>query len=239
MEDPAPESSKSPTSSSSLTLRSKILIGVLTAALGFGVAIQVRQTQSDDLANMRQDDLAQLLDEVTRRSDDLTAERSQLRTDRAQLQSGSDQSRYLETYATVQSILAGATAVHGPGVEVFVDDMQRGVRAHDMVHMLEELRNAGAEAVSVGGVRLAAGSYFIDTAGGILADGELLSPPYRWKAIGNISTLTGALDIPGGALAGFRNTDATVTMVENEGVDITAVRDLAPLEFATPTEETK
>lgn len=219
--------------------RSQLIVALLMAALGFGVVVQMRQIQSDDLANMRQDDLVRLLDEVTRRNEDLTAERSQLRIDRSQLQSGSDQSTYLKNYATLQSILAGSVEVHGPGVRVTIDDAGRNVTAQHMVHMLEELRNAGAEAISINNVRLAAGSYFIDTAGGILADGELLSPPYRWRAIGNISTLAGALEIPGGALAGFRNAGANVTMVEQDDVDIVATRTLPPMEYATPTTETK
>ncbi len=219
--------------------RSQLLVGFLTAMLGFGIVVQVRQIQTDDLANMRQDDLVKLLDEVTRRNEDLTEERSQLRADRSQLQSGSDQSEYLKNYAKLQAILSGSVEVHGPGVHVTIEDPGHNVAAHDMVHMLEELRNAGAEAVSVDDVRLVAGSYFIDTAGGILADGELLSPPYRWKAIGNVSTITGALEIPGGALAGFRNVGASVSMVEVDDVDISAIRTLSPMEFATPTTETK
>ena len=140
-------------------------MGFLTAMLGFGIVVQVRQIQTDDLANMRQDDLVKLLDEVTRRNEDLTEERSQLRSDRSQLQSGSDQSEYLKNYANLQAILSGSVEVHGPGVHVTVDDPGHNVAAHDMVHMLEELRNAGADAVSVDEVRLVAGSYFIDTAG--------------------------------------------------------------------------
>ncbi len=219
--------------------RSQLLVGFLTAMLGFGIVVQVRQIQTDDLANMRQDDLVKLLDEVTRRNEDLTEERSQLRSDRSQLQSGSDQSEYLKNYSNLQAILSGSVEVHGPGVHVTIDDPGHNVAAHDMVHMLEELRNAGAEAISVDDVRLVAGSYFIDTAGGILADGELLSPPYRWRAIGNVSTITGALEIPGGALAGFRNVGASVSMVEEEDTEITAIRTLSPMEFATPTTETK
>lgn len=219
--------------------RSQIIVGLLTAALGFGIVVQVRQIHTDDLANMRQDDLVQLLDEVTRRNEDLTEERSQLRVDRNQLQSGSDQSQYLQNYAELQEILSGGVAVHGPGIEVKVDDPGREVASHHMVHMLEELRNAGAESISVDDVRLVAGSYFIDTAGGILADGELLSPPYRWKAIGNASTLAGAVEIPGGALAGFRNAGASVSMAEEEDLEITATRTISPMEFATPAPETK
>jgi len=221
------------------SLRSRLLVALLMAALGFGIVLQVRQIKTDDLSSMRQDDLVQLLDEVTRRNEDLTLERSQLRLDRSQLQSGSDQSDYLKKYATLQLILAGAVEVHGPGVEVVISDVGHEVSSHHMVHMLEELRNAGVEAVSVNGVRLVAGSYFIDTAGGIMADGELLTSPYRWKAIGNISTLTGALEIPGGALAGFRNAGANVSMAEEPDVEIDATRDISPLEFATPAPETQ
>lgn len=230
---------ESTTRRSKYSLRSQLLIAVLTAALGFGIVVQVREIQSDDLANMRQDDLVKLLDEVTRRQEDLTAERSQLRVDRSQLQSGSDQSDYLRNYATLQEILSGAVAVQGPGIQVVVRDPGHEVAAHEMVHMLEELRNAGAEAISVGEVRLVAGSYFIDTAGGILADGELLTPPYRWKAIGNASTLSGALEIPGGAFASFRNAGASASMVEKENLEISATRTLEPMEFATPATETE
>lgn len=221
------------------SVRSRIIVAVLMAALGFGIVVQVRQIKTDDLASLRQDDLVQLLDEVTRRNEDLTEERSALRADRNQLQSGSDQSEYLKNYATLQSILSGAIEVHGPGVEVKVEDRGNNVAAHHMVHMLEELRNAGAEAISVNGVRLVAGSYFTDTAGGVLADGELLAEPYRWKAIGNPSTISVALEIPGGALAGFRNAGASVSMAEVEDVEITATRPIPPMEFATPTPESE
>ncbi len=221
------------------SLRTQLLVGLLMAALGFGIVVQVRQIKTDDLASLRQDDLVQLLDEVTRRNEDLTEERSQLRIDRNKLQSGSDQSEYLKNYSILQSILSGAVEVHGPGIEVRVDDRGQDVASHHMVHMLEELRNAGAEAVSVNDVRLVAGSYFTDTAGGVLADGELLSQPYRWKAIGNPSTLAGALEIPGGALAGFRNTGAGVSMTEEDDVQVTATRTISPTEFATPTPETE
>lgn len=221
----------------SFAIGSQLLVAVLMAALGFGIVVQIRQIQEDDLSGLRQDDLVVLLDEVTRRNEGLVEERNQLRLDRSQLQSGSDQSEFLRNYADLQSMLAGVVEVSGSGVVVRVDDPERQIASHHMVHMLEELRNAGAEAISVNDVRLVAGSYFIDTSNGILADGEILETPYRWRAIGNISTLAGALEIPGGALAGFRNAGGSVTMTEAEAVEITAVREMKPLEYATPSPE--
>lgn len=214
--------------------RTRVLIAVLTMLVGFAAVIQVRQTQDDELSTMRQDDLVRLLDEVTQRNEDLTSERSQLRLDRSNLQSGSDQGRYLRNYATLQGILAGTVAVEGPGVRVRVDDPDHAVTAQEMVHMLEELRNAGAEAIEVSGVRIVAVSYFVDAGGGLLTDGQVLSPPYQWLAIGNPETLAGALEIPGGALAGFRNAGASVQMTTSEALEIDATRSVTPPEHATP-----
>lgn len=218
-------------------MRTSALIGVLTMLVGFALVVQVRQTQDDELSTMRQDDLVRLLDEVTQRNEDLTAERSQLRIDRSNLQSGSDQGEYLRNYAALQGILAGTVPVEGQGVSVRVDDPEHGVTAQDMVHMLEELRNAGAEAIAVGGVRIVAGSYFLDAGGELLVDGQILTPPYLWSAIGNPDTIAGALEIPGGALATFRNAGATVQMTPAELIRIDAVRTVTPPEYATPVTE--
>jgi len=160
-----------------------------------------------------------------------------LRIDRSNLQSGSDQGEYLRNYATLQGILAGTVPVEGRGVSVRVDDPQHGVTAQDMVHMLEELRNAGAEAIAVSGIRIVADSYFLDAGGELLVDGEVLTPPYHWSAIGNPDTISGALEIPGGALATFRNAGATVQMTTAELIRIDAVRTVTPPEFATPVTE--
>jgi uncharacterized protein YlxW (UPF0749 family) len=219
------------------SLRARILIAVMCVLLGVAIVAQVRQTQGDEFSSLRQDDLVRLLDEVTQRNEQLTAEGEELRTQRSSLQSGSNARQFAEDYLTLQSILAGTVPVEGPGVVVEVDDPDGEVSAQTMVHMLEELRNAGAEAVEVSGVRLTATASFTDGPDGVIANGEPLTSPYEWRAIGNPQTLSVALDIPGGALAGFRNAGATVDMVERDLVQITAVVQVAEPEYAVPVED--
>lgn len=218
-------------------LRSRLLIAALCVLLGFAIVAQVRHTQEDQFSSLRQDDLVRLLDEVTQRNEDLADEGEQLRRDRSALLSGSDARALAEDYAILQGILAGTEPVEGPGVVVTVRDVDGDVTAQTMVHMLEELRNAGAESVELSGQRLTASSAFEDSSLGVMVDGVLISSPYEWRAIGNAQTLAVALDIPGGALAGFRNVGATLDLQERDLVQITAIRTPQEPRFATPVPE--
>ncbi|WP_448072035.1 DUF881 domain-containing protein [Georgenia yuyongxinii] len=131
----------------------QLIVFVLCAALGFGVVVQVRQTNDDALAGMRQDDLVRLLDELTRRNTDLADEQQQLRADLGELRSSSSSREAAAAAAAeqarVQGVLAGTLPVRGPGIRLTIKDPQGGVRAQTLVTILEELRNAGAESVEL------------------------------------------------------------------------------------------
>ncbi|HIZ34886.1 MAG TPA: DUF881 domain-containing protein [Candidatus Ruania gallistercoris] len=218
------------------SLRAQVLIAVMSVLLGIGIVAQVRQTQDDEFAALRQDDLVRLMDEVTERNEQLTEERTQLRRDLAALSSGSGDRQVAEDYARLQAILAGTVPVEGPGIVITVTEGETRVDAQRMVHMLEEMRNAGAEAIAVSGQRLTASSAFVDTVEGVEVDGQLISSPQEWRVIGNAETLAVALDIPGGALASMRTAGATVELVQRDLVQITAVRDVADPEYAVPAD---
>ncbi|WP_022916337.1 DUF881 domain-containing protein [Ruania albidiflava] len=218
------------------SLRAQLLIGLMSVLLGLGIVAQVRQTEQDEFAALRQDDLVRLMSEVTERNQQLTEERTQLRRDLSALSSGSGDRQVAEDYAQLQAILAGTVPVEGPGVVVTVVPGDQPVDAQRMVHMLEEMRNAGAEAISVSGQRLTASSAFVDTVDGLQVNGVSISAPYEWRAIGGPETLAVALDIPGGAMASMRNIGASVDLVERDLVQITAVRDVDQPEHAEVTD---
>ena len=144
---------------------------------------------------MRQDDLVRLLDEITQRNEALAEEAEELREDRAALLGGSDASRSAEDYLEIQQILAGVAPVEGPGVIVTVDGAG-GVTAQNMVHMLEELRNAGAEAIELSGVRSWRGPTSWRTAASSTVDGVALGDTHEWRVIGNAETLAGRWTFP-------------------------------------------
>src|SRR3954454_6448389 len=113
---------------------------------------------------MRQQDLVRILDEVTNRSDDLADESADLRRERDELLSGSDRRQAaldaLRRSAETQGILTGRLPAEGPGVAVTLIDPDGRIKPVTMLDVLEELRNAGAEAIALNGQRITASSAF-------------------------------------------------------------------------------
>lgn len=77
---------------------------------------------------------------------------------------------------------------------------------------LGELRNAGAEAIELNGIRLSTRSSFTGQAGSIAVDGVPISSPYTWKVIGEPQTIATALDIQAGSAAQMRAKGANVAI---------------------------
>lgn len=208
--------------------RGQLLTGVLCAVLGFALVVQVQANRSEGLRSLRQDELVRILDDVTRRAEELQDQVTALRTQRTQLTNSSDSERAAREAAAeravVQGILAGRLPAEGPGVELVVTDPRGEVRASTLYTVLEELRNAGAEAIQLGDLRITASSYIVDAVDGVEVDGTLLEPPYRWLVIGDPDTITTALGIPGGALAVVRTAGGTTSVTPRERVEITADR---------------
>lgn len=218
--------------------RAQITAGLLSALLGFALVVQVQANRDEGLAGLRQDELVRILDDVTKRSDELEAEAADLRRERAELVTGTDTRRAAqeaaEERAEVQGILAGRLPAHGPGIELTVLEPEDPIPAYVLYNVLEELRNAGAEAVQLNETRLTASSYFVDTAEGVEVDGAVIEPPYRWRVIGHPETITTALSIPGGALASVRNATGRATLVSRDLVEVEATKELDAPRYATP-----
>ncbi|QCB93590.1 DUF881 domain-containing protein [Cellulomonas shaoxiangyii] len=220
------------------TTTGQLLTAALCALLGFALVVQVRQTTDTHLGALRQDDLVRLLDETTTRSDELTREAADLQRERDELLSGSDRQQAAldaaRRNAATQGILTGRLPATGPGVEITLTEAEPSIRAGTMLHVLEELRNAGAEAIQLNDQRVTASSAFTGSAGAVVLDGVTLSTPYRWRVIGEPDTIATALEIPGGAIATVRADGGRGTVETMDRVDVTAVRRLPDPVHATP-----
>ncbi|MCL2802495.1 MAG: DUF881 domain-containing protein [Micrococcales bacterium] len=218
--------------------RAQISAGLLCLLLGFGVATQVRSTHEADFSSLRQNELIEVLDQLTSRAgrlrvDNLALERQldQLTDSRTKDEASR---RAAEDQATTQGILAGTLPAQGPGVEVVVFDRDGQIDPAMMTALVDELRNAGAEVISVNQVRVTASTWFAPAGGGgLVADGEALTSPFTWLAIGDPDTLQGALGIPGGALAALRTGGADTVVTAQDSIQIEAVRVVAPTKYAT------
>ncbi len=218
--------------------RPQAIVGLLCGLLGFALVVQVRQTQVEGLAALPQAELVRILDQANQRTEELEREAAALEATREQLLTGSDQQQAAIEAATeaaiTQGILSGRLPARGPGMELTIADPQGSVPALTLFNVLEELRNAGAEAVQLGDLRIVASTYFVDSPDGVVVDGVVIDPPYRWVAIGDPDTLVPALEIPGGAMSSIRTSGGTGTARAREEVEVTATRTVPEPRFATP-----
>jgi uncharacterized protein YlxW (UPF0749 family) len=221
--------------------RRQLVTALLCAVLGFGAVMQVRHTAQADFSALSEDELVQMLDELTRRSDELEARNAQLESQRNQLEQGQSQAEAAATSARerarTQGILAGTLPARGPGIVLTIYDPRGKLVAADLYHVIEDLRNAGAEAISVGEQRVSASTWVADGPGGLEVDSAALSAPYVWRAIGDPATLDVAMQIPGGVGASVRAKGGTFTIERQLEVVIDATRELADFRHASPVPE--
>jgi len=216
-----------------------ILIGVLTAILGFAIAVQVRSnSSSDSLSNAREDDLIRILDDQNARAERLNQQIADLQAtlDELQRSGNSDAVAQQQAERELQSleVLLGTVPATGPGITADITDPQHKLKAEDLLDVVEELRGAGAESIQFGSVRVTTATSFTDDSGGVQVDGQQVSPPYRVLAIGDPKTLDTALNIPGGVAATARNAGGDAQIVEQQQLDIMARSSVPSPKYAAP-----
>ncbi|WP_380175423.1 DUF881 domain-containing protein [Kineococcus sp. DHX-1] len=221
--------------------RGQVLAGVLCAALGFGVVVQVRQTDTSGLADLRETDLVRILDDTTERGDRLAGEVQDLEATRRELTEGSDRAAAAEQAAAARAqeygLLAGTLPAHGPGIVATVTDPGAALRSTNLIQLVQELRDSGAEGIQVGQTRVVAQTAFADGSGGVLVDGRLERSPYVVTVIGDPSTLATALDIPGGVRETLRSAGADLDVQQrpgDDGVSLTALHAVSAPQYARP-----
>ena len=219
--------------------RAAALIGVLTAALGFAIAVQVHaNSQSDSLSNLRADDLIGILDNQNARGDRLRQQITDLEQTLRRLQDSGDRNaaatQQAEQDAAALGVLLGTLPATGPGVRVTITDPDHKLLAEDLLDVVEELRGAGAEAIQFGSVRVSTSTAFTAAGRAVAVDGTVLSAPYTVFAIGDAKTLDTALNIPGGVAAATRAAGGDLAVAEQAGVTISVVRSLPAPKYASP-----
>lgn len=119
-------------------------------------------------------------------------------------------------------VIAGLVEMKGPGIVVTLIDSRRQdlppdagiIHDYDLLRIVNELWNAGAEAIAIGNQRIIAGTS-IRCVGSVVRINDVpMAAPIRIYAIGNAETLQGALFLPGGVADEFRDTDPNMMSVE-------------------------
>ena len=143
---------------------------VLAGALGFAIIAQVRQTSTEGLENLREDDLVRLFAGVDRDGDQLADEirglQSSLELLKSQSTNEAEAQRAARERLEALGILAGTVPATGPGIVLTISDPDGKVDAPILLDTVQELRDAGAEAIQIGDARVVADTWFADTDAG-------------------------------------------------------------------------
>lgn len=188
------------------TLRAKLGLaaGLVLAALVVTVGAAQARVAAPVVAKERQE-LIDRIDDETSAADKLESDVDKLRDDVGARQRAALQQTGGSGAADLVGVLSGATAVHGPGVRLVVNDAKEAtsggdgtnpretadfsdtgrVRDRDMQRVVNGLWASGAEAVAINGQRLTALSAVRAAGDAILVDNKPLVPPYTVLAVGD------------------------------------------------------
>jgi uncharacterized protein YlxW (UPF0749 family) len=185
--------------------RWRALVPAVCLLAGLGFAISAHESKGRELRAPVNSNLADTVQAAEDRVHRLDRQLRDLQTeiDRVAKQAGQDDSAVARAQARVTRQLApaGLTAVHGPGIEVVLDDAagqptganvdpnQLVVHQSDLQAVVNALWAGGAEAMTISGQRVIANSAVRCVGNTLLLNGEVFSPPFRVAAIGPSATM--------------------------------------------------
>lgn len=223
--------------------RGQAIVAVVLGLVAFLAVVQVRVTRADDgYANARREDLIAILDGLGQSTRRLESEIADLEERKRELSSGADRAatarKQAEAQVKVLGILAGTLPAQGPGVRITLTDPERKITSSNLLDAIEELRDAGAEAIQINGtVRVVASTHLVDDAPGtVKIDGEKVGSPYVIEAIGDPNNLSEAAKFPGGLVSEVEGpqVNGTATVTTATSLQITALHTPEQHRYARP-----
>lgn len=222
--------------------KGQVVLAIILCLCSLAVVTQVRsRSQDDPFATMRRADLVTMLDSLSGSSRQLDAELADLRQTERQLQTGADSRRAARAQADQRlsqlSVMEGTVPVGGPGVTIRISDPQSKVTSDMVLDAVEELRDAGAEAIAINGsMRVVANTWFSSGADGLTVDGRTVSRPITIAVIGDPHALEEGATFRGGMVSQMQASQvgATVAISRSQQIRINAVAKPRPMTHATP-----
>ncbi|MCR5175405.1 MAG: DUF881 domain-containing protein [Anaerovibrio sp.] len=183
--------------------KGQISIVCVCIVLGFMLAIQFRSTQ-DTRASLP----FQRVEELSARLHQVESENQELEDEIRELK-GLSSSEKNDKINDDILMISGMSALEGPGIILTIDDSGKIakkendpnlylVHDEDILKVVNELRAAGAEAISINGQRLTANSEIRCAGPTISVNNVRSAPPFEIRAIGEKENLMNAINMRGG-----------------------------------------
>jgi uncharacterized protein YlxW (UPF0749 family) len=213
---------------------------LLTAVcLLFGVLLMVQfRTQTKIAKNVQTESSADQAQIVSNLYDANLALRNEVASLSRQLEQQRDAggaSRAGEMLADLEKlrVINGTAPAIGPGVELKI---AADVRVEDVQDLINELRNAGAEAVTLNGDRITARSAVRSDRGSVVLNGRRVAMPYVFEVVGSPEILERALTRKGGLVSYLQNTypEGQIDVRRAERLELAPAETIPSFELAQP-----
>lgn len=222
-----------PSRSVELIARSQrlIIFSLIAIGLGFLIVVQLRSQAAVARTLAAQDDtsVALLINDLNRANNQLMQQSAVLAEQQTQLHqaltAGGADSQALSKELTTLREVNGAVAVHGPGLEIRI---QGPVMDFELQDAFNNLRNAGAEAISLNGYRIVASTPVVSRGDILMVAGHAVGTPLDMLVIGDAEQLGPAADLSASSL----QTRVQVSIQRQNDLSITAVAASRPLIYA-------
>lgn len=179
-----------------------ITIGIVCFLLTTVIFIQVKtinQTNITELEQMRESELKAEISSTKAKTNEIETKLLETNNKIAEYQEvinkGKEASEILANELQESEDLLGKTAVTGEGIIITLSSKDKPITPDDLLELTNELRDAGAEAISINEKRLVYKSYIVYFNGTqyIKMDGDRILEPYVVKVIGNTTHLESAV----------------------------------------------
>lgn len=187
--------------------KKQIILTIILFFFGILTTTQYRShvNSYNSLENQEQEYLAAMARELTTKKRLIDSEITDLERRMYELENSNNSSRVIIDNLTLEinnlQKINGTIPVKGPGIIINIDGNSPIIYT-DLVKIINELWNSGAEAISVNNFRLNSRSYFYQSEETyqMTIDNNLLEPPYIIHAIGDSVVLKTGIELPGGII---------------------------------------
>jgi uncharacterized protein YlxW (UPF0749 family) len=208
---------------------------ILSVLLGVFISIAIKENdQPQLLTSVREDELVLILDDLSKQKDALEIEllkQSQI-LDSLKSGSGDEAKKAAQNRIDQLILLSGTAPVSGRGIQVMITGDVYSVNSFTILDTVQELRDAGAVAIEINGVRVINSTYFIDTSLGISINNTKIRSPYKLLALGDPETMSTALKIPGGMSENVTTSGGNVIITGFNKLEIASSVPLSTPEYA-------
>lgn len=208
-----------------------ITIGIACFALVTVMMMQfkvVNETDITEIENMQEAELKTELanwktkyDEINVQYEDTIQKIEEYTNDQA---SNNEASQLVQEELEQTNTLLGLTDVHGEGIVITLKSSQdiAAISADDLLIIVNALKFAGAEAISINDERIINTTDIVDIASGsfIKVNGQRILEPYVIKVIGNQSHMESAVTGNGGKVEELQTLGHTATIEKDKDITI-------------------